>query len=220
MTTGLVRRGLIAAVLALGLGLAARAPAQPVQPSDMGIGVPNAKVTVVEYGSASCPHCARFNNEVLPAFKAKYVDTGKVHYVFREFLTQPVELAAAGFLLARCAGPGKYFSTLDGVFHAQDEIYRTQDAEGPLLKVAHGAGLTDAQANACLSDKVAIAALNARVSGYAKTDKIDSTPTFDINGHRLEGEQTLEQLSAAVDQALGPPPRAHRAHVTHHRRTH
>jgi protein-disulfide isomerase len=219
MTTGLSRRALIAAALALGLGFGAQPRAQAVQSSDMGMGDPNAHVTVIEYGSASCPHCARFNNEVFPAFKAKYIDTGKVHYVFREFLTQPVELAAAGFLLARCAGPDKYFTILDAVFHAQDEIYRTEDAAGPLMRIAHSAGLTDAQADACLSDKAQIAALNARVEGYEKTEKIDSTPTFDINGRRLEGEQTLAQLSAAVDQALAPP-HAHRTHVTHHRRMH
>jgi len=205
--------------LALGLAVAAPALAQPVQPSDMSMGNPHAKVTVIEYGSASCPHCARFNNEVFPAFKAKYVDTGKVRYVFREFLTDPVQLAAAGFLLARCGGPDKYFSILDGVFHAQDEIYKTQEAAGPLMRVAHEAGLTDAQANACLEDQAAIDALNARVQGYEKTDAINSTPTFDVNGKRLEGEQTLAQISAAVDHAAIAGA-ATRAHVTHHRRTH
>jgi protein-disulfide isomerase len=205
--------------LLLAIGIGARATGQPVGPDDMSMGNPDAKVTVIEYGSASCPHCARFNNEVFPAFKAKYVDTGKVRYVFREFLTDPAQLAAAGFLLARCAGRDKYFSTLDEVFHVQAEIYQTGDAAGPLTKVAKDAGLTEAQANACLESKTAIAALNARVDGYMKNDKIDSTPTFDVNGKRLEGEQTLAQLSAAVDQALAPAPHARR-HVTHHRRTH
>ncbi len=205
--------------LALTLLVAAPALAQPVQPSDMSMGNPHAKVTVIEYGSASCPHCARFNNEVFPAFKTKYVDTGKARYVFREFLTDPVQLAAAGFLLARCGGPDKYFSILDGVFHAQEEIYQTQEITGPLMRVAHDNGLTDAQANACLQDQTAIDALNARVQGYEKTDGIDSTPTFDVNGKRLQGEQTLAEISTAVDHALSAAA-ASRAHVTHHRRTH
>ncbi len=205
--------------LALALLGAAPALAQPVQPSDMSLGNPHAKVTVIEYGSASCPHCARFNDEVFPAFKAEYVDTGKVRYVFREFLTPPVQLAAAGFLLARCGGPAKYFSILDGVFHAQDEIYKTEDAAAPLMRVAHDNGLTDAQANACLQDQAAIDALNARVQGYEKTDGISSTPTFDVNGKRLQGEQTLAEISTAVDHALSAGVVA-RAHVTHHRRTH
>ncbi len=169
----MIRRWLVGIGLALGLAAAAPALTQPAQPSDMSMGDPQARVTVIEYGSASCPHCARFNNEVFPAFKAKYVDTGKVRYVFREFLTEPVQLAAAGFLLARCGGPDKYFSILDGVFHAQDEIYKTQEATGPLMRVAHEAGLTDAQADACLQDQAAIDALNARVQGYEKTDGIE-----------------------------------------------
>src|SRR5271170_7604643 len=83
-----------------------------VTADDMSLGNPTAKVTVIEYASASCPHCARFNNDVFPAFKTKYIDSGRIHYVFREFLTPPVEVAAAGFLTARCAGKDKYFSVL------------------------------------------------------------------------------------------------------------
>ena len=208
-------RAVAASACALGVALAATAQAQPVQPDDMTMGNPNARVTVIEYGSASCPHCARFNNDVFPAFKAKYVDTGKVRYVFREFLTQPVELAAAGFLIARCGGRDKYFAALDGVFHAQAQIYQTGDAAGPLTKVAKAEGLSEAQANACVQDKAAIAALNARVQGYEKLDKIDSTPTFDVNGKRLTGEQTLDQISAAVDSALAPSTHGRPAHATH-----
>jgi protein-disulfide isomerase len=221
VTPAPAHRGLLVAVLALGLAFGSTARAQAVEPSDMSLGDPAAKVVVIEYGSASCPHCARFNNEVFPAFKAKYVDSGRVRYVFREFLTDPVQLAAAGFLLARCGGPGKYFAILDGVFHAQDEIYQTQDASGPLMRVAHDNGLSDAQANACLEDQTAINALNARVRSYETVDHINSTPTFDVNGKRLEGEQTLAQLSVAVDHALAATtPHAHVTHVTHHRRTH
>ena len=82
----------------------------------MSLGDPKAKVRVIEYASASCSHCARFNNEVFPAFKAKYIDTGRVHYTLKEFLTPPVEVAAAAFLLARCTGKDRYFSTLDAVY--------------------------------------------------------------------------------------------------------
>ena len=77
---------------------------------------------VVEYASASCPHCARFDSEVFPAFRAKYVDTGKVRYTLKEYLTEPRGVAAAGFLLARCAGKDRYFPVLDAVFKGQDEM--------------------------------------------------------------------------------------------------
>jgi protein-disulfide isomerase len=195
------RRRLIQAAAALGLIIAL--PAQAVTPAadDMSMGNPNAKVTVIEYGSASCTHCAHFNNDIFPAFKAKYVDTGRVRYVFREFLTEPVNLAAASFLLARCAGKDKYFSVLDAVFHAQADIYKAGDATAILHKIAADAGLSEDKATACLTDKAAIAALNARVQGYADNDKITGTPTFFVDGERLEGVQTLDKLDAAIARA-------------------
>ncbi|HZC16970.1 MAG TPA: thioredoxin domain-containing protein [Caulobacteraceae bacterium] len=197
----IARRRLIQAAAALSLLGALSAKAVTTGGGDMSLGDPNAKVTVIEYGSASCTHCARFNNDIFPAFKAKYVDTGKVRYVFREFLTEPVDLAAAAFLLARCAGKDKYFSVLDDFFHAQADIYKTGDATPALLKIAKDAGLAPDQANACLNDKAALAALNARVQSYIANDKISGTPTFFVDGQRLDGVQTLAQLDAAIAHA-------------------
>jgi protein-disulfide isomerase len=134
-----------------------------VTADDMSLGNPAAKVTVIEYASASCPHCARFNNEVFPAFKAQFIDTGKIHYVFREFLTEPREVAAAGFLMARCAGKDKYFSVLDAIYRGQDAMYQSHDFRGSLLKIAESAGMTEAQFSACISDDKSIEALNNRV---------------------------------------------------------
>ena len=101
------RRIVLTAVAALSLAACGQAGGKTAVGDEMVLGNPNAKVTVIEYASASCPHCARWNEDVYPAFKKKYVDTGKVKYVFREFLTPPTEVAAAGFLLARCAGKDK-----------------------------------------------------------------------------------------------------------------
>jgi protein-disulfide isomerase len=180
---------------------ASGAIAASVQPDDMVMGSPKAPVLMIEYASASCPHCARFNNDVFPAFKAKYVDTGRVLYVFREFLTPPVEIAAAAFLVARCAGPAKYFTVVDGMFHAQDEIYRTGELKGPLLRVAAGVGLDEKAVNACMTDQKGLEALNARVTRYADHDGVRATPTFLIGDRRLEGEQSLAALDAAVAAA-------------------
>ncbi len=179
------------------------------------MGDPRAKVTVVEYASASCPHCARFDINQFPAFKAKYIDTGKVRYVFREFVTPPEQLAAAGFLLARCAGERHYWTVVEAVFHAQEEIYRTQDLKTPLLRIAHTVGLSDAQVDACLTDKPALDALNARVSDAVNKDHVNSTPTFVINGVVFHGDEHVEvnvaELSAAIDPLLGSSPkRRHR----------
>jgi protein-disulfide isomerase len=168
----------------------------------MSMGNPNAKVKVVEYASASCPHCARFNNNVFPQFKAKYIDTGKVYYTFKEYLTPPENVAAAGFLVARCAGKDKYFQVLDAIFSQQQEMFQTGDFRGVLLRIAQSAGLTEQQFNACLNDEAAMKALNERVTRAVQQDKITGTPTFFFNGKKVaEGEVTLDQLSQAFIEA-------------------
>ncbi|MFD3266432.1 thioredoxin domain-containing protein [Phenylobacterium ferrooxidans] len=170
--------------------------------ADMTLGDPKAAVKITEYASASCTHCATFHNEVFPALKAKYIDTGKVHYTFKEFLTPPVEVAAAAFLTARCAGKDKYFSVLDAVFKAQNEMFTTGDMRGVLLRVAQSAGMTEPQFNACITDETALKALNDRVEKASRDEKISSTPTFLINGEKLkEGEATLAEFDAAIAAA-------------------
>ena len=198
------RRLLVAAALgALALaGCSKSGGAGSVDTADMTLGDPNAKVKMVEYASLTCSHCGTFNNDVFPAFKAKYIDTGKVHYTFKEFLTPPNEVAAAGFLTARCAGKDKYFNVTDAIFHAQQEMFTTGDMRGVLLRIAQSAGLTEEQFNACITDEAALKALNERVEKAIKVDKINSTPTFVINGKKVkEGEISLAELDAAVAEA-------------------
>ena len=191
-----------AAGLALSLGLAACGPkGGAVTSEDMSLGNPKADVTVIEYASASCVHCAAWDKDVWPAFKANYVDTNQVNYVFREFITSPPQLAAAGFLLARCAGKDKYFGVLDQVFRAQDEVFRTGDMRGPLVAVAAQAGLSEDQFNKCVGDEKALNELNARVEKYSRDEQINSTPTFVVNGTKLEGEQTMAAMDAAIAAA-------------------
>jgi protein-disulfide isomerase len=165
----------------------------------MTLGDPKAPVHVEEWASVTCSHCGRFALDVFPQFKAKYIDTGKVRYTFHEFLTPPEAVAAAGFLTARCAGKDKYFSVIDALFHAQDEMFRTGDMRGTLLKVAQSAGMTEQQFNACVQDEAAASALNARVEKAGKEKNIRATPTFYVNGKKVkEGEMSLEELDAAV----------------------
>lgn len=201
------RRALIGTGLAAtGLTLAAaptvaRAAPLPAAEGDMALGSPNAKVQVVEYASLSCTHCAHWNNEVFPTFKKQFIDTGKVRYVFREFLTEPYQFAAAGYLLARRVGPARYFEVLDAVFHQQAAIYESEDLWGGLLKIGKSFGLTEAQFTTALQDKAALDAVNARVEKAAARDKIEATPTFFVDGQRFEGGQTIETLAAAIAKA-------------------
>ena len=182
---------------------AASTPEPLVRPDDMTMGNAKAKVTVVEYASAACPHCARFNNNVFPSFKKKYVDTGKVRYVYREFLTEPVPVAAAGALLARCAGKAKYFGVLDDFFHGQAQAYETGDVRGLLVSVGKKAGLSEDQVKACIDDDAAAKALNDRVEHWANAEGVDSTPTFVINGKKL-ADLDHEVVLADLDAAIGP----------------
>jgi protein-disulfide isomerase len=204
----LSRSIIIAAVATLGLA-ACNKGGGAVSADDVSLGDPKAKVTVVEYASVACPICARFDVEVFPDFKKKYVDTGKVRYVAREALTGNPALAASGFLLARCAGKDKYFQVTDAVYRAQDQIYEpgTESvqpgvAHDVLTKIAQEAGLSEDQMSKCISDDAAIKALNDRVEKFAKKDNVEATPTFYINGKKYEGYQSLAQLDAAIGPQL------------------
>ncbi|MBO9558172.1 MAG: DsbA family protein [Caulobacter sp.] len=203
----LTRRLLTVAALSatLGMTLAGCDKKQAASADDMTLGNANAKVTVVEYASTACPHCARWNADVFPAFKTKYIDTGRVHYVARESLTGDPRLAAAGFLIARCAGKDKYFQVVDALYRAQERIYQSGDIRGELQGVALAAGLNEAQFNACVNDEKALKALNDRIERQGKEDKITGTPTFIINGKKVHGddggEASLAELDAAIAQA-------------------
>jgi protein-disulfide isomerase len=199
----------LAVVAALGVHAASSAaPAAPAAPADAKVdlameeamGNPKAKVTVIEYGSAACPHCARMNNEVLPELKKNYIDTGKARYVFREILTDPVPFAGTAFMMARCGGDKNYFAILDDVFHQQQAIYDSGDLPGGLLKIASKYGLDKDKLNACMDDK-AVAGVNER-NTQAQKDGIDASPTFIIGDTKLEGEQSYQTLADAIDQQL------------------
>jgi len=193
--------GLGALVAALGLMAGAASAATADRLDDMTMGSATAPVTVIEYASLGCSHCATWAREVFPALKAKYIDTGNARFVFREMLYGDPALAAAGFLTARCAGPGKYFQVADAVFAAQAQIGREGGPTGTLARIAGDAGLSGGQFTACLQDKAALAALQARADRHEKQDGITGTPTFVIAGRKLEGEQSLDDLAAAIAAA-------------------
>jgi protein-disulfide isomerase len=197
----LLRRTLLA--LAAGAALAfPAAAADRMGAAEASLGNLNAKVKVVEYASVTCPHCAEFHNEVFAAFKAKYIDTGQVHFTLREFPTSPVEVSVAGFLIARCGGPERYFSVIDALFKAQAEMYASRDASKFLQAGASAAGLDEAGIKACLDDDAALDAMRRRVSRAANVEKVEATPTFVIGEQKLQGVQSLAQLDAVIQPLL------------------
>ena len=200
----MIRRCFLAAALAAAACAAQARPAAVTVSAagDMTMGDPRARIEVVEYASLTCPHCAHFHRDVVAPFKAKYVDTGKARYTLKEMLTQPAELAAAGFLLARCAGKDRYFAMVDELFRAQGEMFAGGQPRAVLLRIAQGQGLSEDRFTACIGDATAQQALYARVERALQTDGVDSTPTVFVNGLRVaEGEMTFAALEAAIAKA-------------------
>lgn len=171
---------------------------------DMSLGSATAKVTLIEYASPTCPHCAAWNEEVFPSFKAKYVDTGKVRYVLREAMIHGPPDAAV-FMLARCAGKDRYFDVISRVFATQAEMYRGGTVRGVhdiLRREAATLGIDAAAYEACVSDEAAFEALKARVTRADEVDKVAGTPTFDVNGVRVETPLGKEIDLATLDAAI------------------
>lgn len=192
----LAAAALIAAAGALAVPVAVAAPAPAAD--DMSMGSPTAKIQVIEYASLSCPHCAHFNEAVFPALKSKYIDTGKVRYTLKEMLTEPATVAAAGFLMARCAGPDKYFKVVDEVFRSQPR-WQSGNIKPILQEIGAANGLDAAKFEACLQDQAAIEAVTARAERASQQDKVNSTPTLFINGQRVE---TTPMTPADLDAAM------------------
>lgn len=170
---------------------------EPPADGEMFIGVETAPVTIVEYLSASCPHCAAFANDVLPSLKKDYVDSGKVRLIFREF---PHNDAAMGaFMLARCAPKEKYLPLLDIFFKTQED-WVPKPLEG-LRAIALQAGFTETTFMACLNNQEVAKKIFA-VRQKGQSFGVTGIPTFFINGERYEGENTLEAMKAKIDSLL------------------
>jgi protein-disulfide isomerase len=195
----------LASVAALFAGVFASGPASAA-PDDMAIGDAKAKITVIEYASTTCPHCARWNAEVFPAFKKQYVDTGKVRYILRELPTDPEELAVAGFLIARCSG-AKYFSVVDDLWRTQAQLFKDQDARAWLLRAGAKAGMDEAKVTTCVNDEAAQKQFAAREDVNMKAMEVTGTPTVFVNGEKVgEGEIPLDKLQAVIDRQLKAAP--------------
>ena len=172
-----------------------------VAEGDMAKGAPEgAKVTVVEYASVTCGHCAVWNEQVWPEFNTKYVENDKVRFIFREFPTPPQDIAAAGFLIARCAGPDKYFDVIHDIMAAQREWAAGVQPRVSLYRIGQAAGLSTEQIDACVRDKDAIAAMEKRIQAGIAAG-VTGTPSFFVNGVKVN-DITMAGLSAAVDAEL------------------
>ncbi len=168
----------------------------------MALGPATASVTIVEYASMTCPHCAAFDEAVFPKIKSAYIDTGKVRYVFREF---PLDIkAAAGSMLARCIAKddaGKYFAVVDMLFRQQNE-WVTKNTTETLTRIGKQAGLSQQAVEACLKDQSLLDKIAADQKYASEMLKVNSTPTFFVNGEKIKGETTFEEFSKRINSLL------------------
>jgi protein-disulfide isomerase len=176
--------------------------AKPVSLPDMALGPQDAAVTITEFASMTCPHCAAFNEQVFPKIKSEYIDTGKVRYIFREF---PLDIkAAAGSMLSRCIANGdapKYFAVTDMLFRSQND-WVTKNTTETLTRIGKQAGLSAQQVEACLKDQALLDKIAADQKYASEVLKVDSTPTFFINGEKIKGEASFEEFAKKINPLL------------------
>ena len=173
--------------------------AKPGPDGDVALGSDKAPVTVIEYASMTCPHCAHFSTTTFPELEKRYIDTGKVRFIFREF---PLDsLAAAGFMLARCAGKDKFMPIVETLFAKQPE-WMVQKPIDPLKAIAKQFGFTEDSFNQCLANQQVLDGIQAVRDRAAEKLGVNSTPTFFINGKKFVGDLSIDAMGKEIDPYL------------------
>ena len=175
---------------------------------DHAIGNPDAKVTVIEYASVTCGHCAGWHKTVWPQFRKDYVDTGKVRFVYREFPTSPVRLAETGFMIARCADEDKYFANIALQYERQNALINAAQngtAKQAYTELARAAGLSEEEFEACIANEAEYEAMQEVIKGGFERG-VQATPTFIINGE-IKKVYTLESFDEAFEPFIEIPER-------------
>lgn len=167
---------------------------------DMAIGAPDAPITVIEYFSLTCPHCADFHNDTFPQIKSDYIDTGKVRFIARDFPLNRPALDAA--ILAHCAGPERYFAFIDALFHGFEDWTRASDYRKALTQIGQLGGVSAAAFDACLKDKTLEKRVLTSMLEAQQNFDVSSTPTFVVNGKKIEGNMKFGAFAKVLDRLL------------------
>ena len=176
---------------------AALADAGPI--ADVVLGSDKAPVTIIEYASMTCPHCAHFSENTFPELKKRYIDTGKVRFMLRTFPLD--QLAAAGFMIAICGGKDKYMPIVETLF-AKQEDWIVKDPVPPLKEIAKQFGITEDQFDKCLANQKVLDDIQAVRDHAIQKLGVNSTPTFFVNGKKLVGDLSIDQMAKEIDPYL------------------
>jgi len=208
------RRSLLLGASALALsGLAAGCTGAGggggVSEDDIVLGAADAPVTLIEFASTTCPHCAEFHRQVWDQLKETYIDTGKVRFIFREYPTAPAPVAVAGFQLARCGGASneQYFVRLGELFRQQQAIFASGTTEGirqKFIEIGAAAGLSDQQVMDCINDEAGAERVRRIVENATREFNVTGTPTLILNGRKLDDPSavTWDGLSRLIEAEL------------------
>lgn len=210
--TPLPRRAILLAGAALAAGAAdAQTPIAPINADDMVLGAAGARVTLVEYASVMCSHCAHFHAEVWPRLKANYIDAGRIRFVMREIPApaQAASVVVAGFQIARCenATPQQYYARVDTLFDRQGDIFASAtmaDVRNRLVEIGAASGLSEVQVMACVTDRSGLDRVNRTLTAAQAALGDFGTPTLVLDGARLTDPSayTYEGLARLLDAAL------------------
>ncbi len=195
---------LVGLVLMLAPIAAVAAPSTEQELAERSLGQADAPVTIIEYSSLTCPHCAEFHREVFGKLKTAYIETGKARYILRDFPLEPRAMAAA--IIARCVEPDRYFGFIDMLFADQQAWARSKDLLNELQVRAQLAGLSGDDFNACLNNAALMQGIQKRAEEGQQQYGIDSTPSFIVNGKRLTGSHSFEDFEAAIAAAMPKTP--------------
>jgi protein-disulfide isomerase len=164
------------------------------------LGRADAPVSILEYASLTCPHCAAFHRDTLPALKTAYIDTGKARLIYRDFPLDRLALVAA--MLARCAPGQRYFGFIEVLFRLQDQWSRAADPRAALMRIARTGGLSESDFDACLDQDSLVQGIRAAAEDASRRHNIRSTPTFVIGEQTISGAASLEDFKTVIDKAL------------------
>lgn len=167
--------------------------------SERVMGNPDAPITIIEYASLTCPHCANFHKDTMPKLKSEWIDTGKAKLVYRDFPTAPAGPSYAASMIARCAPKDRYFTFLDAFFRTQSTWVASPDPRAALGQMARLGGLSEADFSQCLEDEALLAGIRERAQEGSLEFGVQSTPSFVINGKLYPGNRGYNELADILE---------------------